>query len=776
GYWFIGIAMIAVGMVASFLTSNLTVGFILGTLFNLPLALAGVANWFFKPATAQTVSRWGALEQFRDFERGVISLGGIAYFVGIAAVMLYISMVLIGKRHWQAREENSLLLGHYLVRALSLLAVVVGVTVLLQNRNWLRADVSSEKLSSLSNDTVELIKELRDDDKIPNIRIDAYVSPQVPTEYAATKLNLVSTLEEMKALGGGKIKVDVHEIENFGDEAVLAEKTYGITPQEQIVGGASGQSTEEFFLGVAFTAGLDKVVVPFLNRGIPVEYELVRSILTVANPKRKRLGIVDTGIPFMDPTTASQRDWPLITELRKQYDVSSVDPSQPINETYDVLLTVQPSMLEADQMDHLVDAIKRGTPTAIFEDPFPYFYPPQMVAGTSEPKSAGGGMQMGMFGGPQMQPKDPAVMQQLWKTLGVEIKGTEVVWQDHEPDQSVRFMQTPEWVFIDRSNGATEPFGADDQISSGLNQILLFYAGDITNEAKSEDGFAPLAVTGPDRSGLVSSFVLTRAESERSRPRFSTAHRGTRDSHIVAAHIKRAPGDADVVLEGELSDDADPADQVDEEATAAAADKRIDVVLVSDIDWIIPSFFVLRERGDEDFLEATQNVTFILNIVDALAGDKRFIDIRKRVKEHRTLQKIDEATSNARKEAVDEENEYIQEIQSKMDEAQSTFQEKIEKVENQEGLSRLEKEMLVSQVRIDEQAKLNRAMKKLEQDQERKVKQIRYDTKQKIRKVEDEYKLYAVLVPPILPLLLAVAVYFRRREAERQGVARERLR
>ena len=48
GYWFIGIAMIAIGMVASFLTDNLTVGFILGTLFNLPLALFGVSDWFVK--------------------------------------------------------------------------------------------------------------------------------------------------------------------------------------------------------------------------------------------------------------------------------------------------------------------------------------------------------------------------------------------------------------------------------------------------------------------------------------------------------------------------------------------------------------------------------------------------------------------------------------------------------------------------------------------------------------------------------------------------------
>ena len=45
GYWFVGLAMLAIGMVASFLTSNLTVGFILGMIFNVPLAMFGVADW-----------------------------------------------------------------------------------------------------------------------------------------------------------------------------------------------------------------------------------------------------------------------------------------------------------------------------------------------------------------------------------------------------------------------------------------------------------------------------------------------------------------------------------------------------------------------------------------------------------------------------------------------------------------------------------------------------------------------------------------------------------
>ena len=42
--------------------------------------------------------------------------------------------------------------------------------------------------------------------------------------------------------------------------------------------------------------------------------------------------------------------------------------------------------------------------------------------------------------------------------------------------------------------------------------------------------------------------------------------------------------------------------------------------------------------------------------------------------------------------------------------------------------------------------------------------------------VQDEYKRWALILPPIPPLLVALFVYFRRRSREQEGVSRSRLR
>jgi ABC-2 type transport system permease protein len=820
GYWFIGLAMLAIGMVASFLTGNLTVGFILGMVFNAPLAMFGVADWVIKnPSVAQALKRWSALEQFRDFERGVISLSGIAYFVMIAIVMLYISMVLIGRRHWGGREEEKSMWLHYTTRALGLVALAIGLNLVLSHHNPWWMDVTSEGLNKVSPRTVEIIQKVRGDKDIKSIKVDAYVSPQVPAEYAQQKLNFLSTLSELSALSGGKINVNVHEVENFSEDATNAQKAYGIEPREVVTMDRGAHTKQEIYMGAAFTSGLDRIVVPFIDKGIPVEYELVRSIWTVAQPKRKRLGVVKTDVPLFGgfsmqgPTEESR----LVAELKKQYDVVEVDASKPIKDKYDVLLAIQPSGLPPEAMTNFVAAVRSGQPTAIFEDPFPW-PPGGEVVGTAQQKRPAGGGMMGMFGGGGGPPEPKGDINQLWKLLGVQMYGDEIVWQDYNPEKKMGNVLLPEFVFVDSdlsAQGTEHPFDPDDPISSGLRQVLFLWPGSLRKDTSSTSKlhFQPLAVTGT-RTGTESYRDLEMGM--RSGRMMDINRMTTKEPYIMAAHITgNVVADPDMYLKGKDKKD-DKAAKKDDKAVAGAKDKKdskdskdtkdgkekekekeedalagkepektkIDVVLVSDIDWILaPDIYRIREAGHDednpnDIEFKFQNIPFALNILDALTGDKdaSFIDLRKRTRTHRTLAKIEEATEEQSKQALKEQSDFYTEAKNKIDTAKEEMRKKIADLQGRTDLDPRVKEQLLEREQIRLENGLNAQISTLEKDRNKKVKESERELAATVRGVQDRYKLLAVLLPPIPPILLAFFVFFHRRKAEQEGVDTRRLR
>ena len=94
---------------------------------------------------------------------------------------------------------------------------------------------------------------------------------------------------------------------------------------------------EDVILGVAFSSGLERIVLPFMPYGIPVEYELMRSINTVSQPERKTIGVVQTDAMIMGATINTGQELAriprlrLLTEMEKQYNVEQVDASTPIS-------------------------------------------------------------------------------------------------------------------------------------------------------------------------------------------------------------------------------------------------------------------------------------------------------------------------------------------------------------------------------------------------------------------------------------------------------------
>ena len=175
GYWFIGLAMIAMGMVGSFLTRNLTIGFILGVLINLPLVAGAYANALVSGTLARVLSRFSHGEQFYDFGRGAIGDRGVLFFSLVIALGLYLSVVLVGRRHWLGGKHGQSLIGHYFLRVVAMLVIVFTSSIFLVDHSLFQFDGTSQNVNTLSDDTLAQIRELGKDGG-QAVLIEAFVS------------------------------------------------------------------------------------------------------------------------------------------------------------------------------------------------------------------------------------------------------------------------------------------------------------------------------------------------------------------------------------------------------------------------------------------------------------------------------------------------------------------------------------------------------------------------------------------------------------------------
>ena len=868
GYWFVGLAMLAVGIVASFLSANLTVAFVLGVAFNAPLVLLSSADVFMAEAEwIRSFKDWSIHANFLDFSRGVLSLSSISFFLGLVSVMLYLCSVLIGKRHWAAIEGRS---KHYFGRTLSIAIIAFSVTFFLRDHD-LRGDVSSEGLSSLSEKSLALLNEL---DR--NVEVEAFVSPELelPETYVQTRLNLLTTLDELQKRSGGKVKVRVHETESFKKEATVAEQRFGIEAQNIFVSERGRNQDYRVYLGLAFKSGVDdKLVVPFLDKGIPVEYELMRSIATLAGEKgRKKIGIFTTdapimGIsPMMDPMGmgfnmgGGTPPYQFITELRKQYDVQNVDGGTIKKGDYDALIVVQPSALNNEKMGDLIRAIRNGVPTVIFEDPLPLL--DGRITGTYDPirNNQGGGP-----GQPPPQPKEKGDIGKLWDVLGVhfnydpvartkaiqrevsemtgrlnglhpsfknllgglgfnpkradldrkvnalvakangsqaitdadwkgitsaidgvrdsvndldyrhplrkfvqetlvapiktklEILEKRVVWDDYNPFPKIEKPTEGfpnEFVYVGGAEGISF---AKHPTTTGLQHVLLTCPGSLYKAKKNNLKFTPLLRVAGKNSGFTNSAEFWQTSLMGQREGFN-ANRTTvldRSNHVLATKIT-----------GKLSPTND-----------SNASNFIDVTLVADSDIVGDPFFDIRNRGaHEDFPLDVDNVTFVLNLIDELTKDDRFIDIRARRIRHRTLSAFEESIAESReqarqaaKEQKDNFNEMLRKEQDKINTRLAELQQR------KENMDQRQFERMLNSSMAQLQQVLATKQRQMQQDMEAEIKQAENKMQLAIREQENSTKLIAVFLPPILPLCIAIYVYRLKRRRELEGAVASRV-
>ena len=375
--------MIAIGMVASFLTSNLTVAFVLGVAFNSPLALL-------------PDSEWAISTNFLDFSRGIISTSGMIFFLGLAIAMLYLSSILIGRRHWVGSPLGKSKYSHFSLRVVATIVTAFALTQYFRNHDVIRIDATAEQLSSLSEGSIELLSQLQSP-----VEIDAFISPSdsIPEQYVQTRINLLTALREIDR-ETKLVSVNIHTITPEDNASATAEK-YGVENQNGVTpplfvmeGGRMVPWQKDLYMGVVCKGDNGQQTIPFLYKGLPVEYEIVRTLNAVSGAQNKKtLGVFATDAPVLGTAGmgimgfnlgGGTPAWEFFNELNKQYDVQEVTGGDISPDDYDALVVVQPSTLDNDKMDDLVAAIKSGIPTAIFEDPLPLIQ--GSVTGTYEPR------------------------------------------------------------------------------------------------------------------------------------------------------------------------------------------------------------------------------------------------------------------------------------------------------------------------------------------------------------------------------------------------------
>ena len=710
GYWLMGAALLTAGMLASALTDNLTVAFILGAVFCSVPVFLNYAGSIVAGATQRLAEKLSVVEQFRDLSTGVITLAPLVYFASFAAATLYLNVVILGHRRWRTGPQSPWMRGHLAVRALALAAIVASLTLLASNSR-LRLDATSEQIHSLSGETKTLLRSI---DRRQPVFIQAYFSPDVPRSYVEARSGLVAMLREFQAVSDGGVNAKIVETVKYSPQAREAQERFGIKPFRVPASEESARVMNDIFLGLAFTRGSEEFVIPFFDRGLPVEYELMRSIRVVSRAKRKKIGILNTpaklfgGLDFQ--SRAQSQEWSIVSELRKQYEVAQVSPDADYPDDLDALLVALPSSLTQPQADRLTAYVGRGKPTLLLVDPMPAF---DLDLAPQESKT-------------NLRP--------LLDLLGIAWQTNRIAWDNYNPHPQLKTLPK-EVVFVGKG------FNQKDPITAGLQEVVLLYPGVL----KSQGGapFVPLLKTSAD-SGLVRWDELVQRSMFGVAINQDAPHNPDDGNHVLAARIQ-----------------------------GKGSGGPLNAIVIADADLMSEQFFDLRRHGVENL--NFDNVTFLLNSVDQLAGDPSFIALRKRRPKQRTLEAVEARTRTYEGQRLHESEQAEALADQRLKEAQARLDRSVREVEQRGDLDEQTKEVMIANLKSAENRRLEVARSNIEDEKQRQIEDSRAEMENSIRGIQNTIKLMAVALPPIPAFIVFVIVSVRRLRRERIGVPVDRL-
>ena len=346
-----------------------------------------------------------------------------------------------------------------------------------------------------------------------------------------------------------------------------------------------------------------------------------------------------------------------------------------------------------------------------------------------------------MFGN-QMPPEERAYKgtnEPLVNALDIEWKNNNIVWDKTNPHPQFAEVLQPEYIFITPQNGNPRAISSKSDVTSSLQEVLALFAGRIRPRAGSKLNFESLLETGTNSGVNLWEDMLAPGMFGGMEFKQDTNRIIGNEPHCIAAHV-----------------------------TGEKDGNKVNAIYIADVDIISDALFNVVQNEMHGL--RLDNVKFILNCVDVLAGDNSYVDLRKRRPQHRALTEIQKIkdefgrlTQKEREQAEGSAKEAVEKLKTKLT-------TEVEKIEKDTNLSQLEKAQRMEMARQRVQRELDVEEANIQRKKQEKLDQLKAREQRQNRNTESNIRFWAVLLPPIPALLLAIIILSMRLAAETRDI------
>ena len=234
-----------------------------------------------------------------------------------------------------------------------------------------RLDLTENNLYTLNSGTFKVLETIKEP-----ITLRLFFSDKLSRDIAPMReygQRVREIIEEYVVRSNGMIRLERVDPEPFTDNEDLAI-LYGLQGMQ------ISQAGEKFYFGLVATNSTDDIsTIPFFeqNRETYLEYDISRIVNDLANPKKKKLGLISSlpingGLAYPDaPASEYVSPWEIYNRLGEAFEIISI-PSDSIRipNDIDLLMIVHPKDLENITKYAIDQFVMSGKGTIFFVDPY----------------------------------------------------------------------------------------------------------------------------------------------------------------------------------------------------------------------------------------------------------------------------------------------------------------------------------------------------------------------------------------------------------------------